>query len=701
MTDSTSASDSAYVFEARRLATLYHWQLLPAEAWAVAAQQIAPVPADVQAIRRALYTAYGVVLHAACTAPADAAQREQAYRELYDYFWRKAYFWDAEAACDIAQEAIILIFRSFTEPDLERCTDPATFLDFAHDKLRAARRDRARVRKQVPPLQDDDQRAEGHCADDQGLAHFQLTECAAEERHIRGGGDELMVRRYGQLDFPAQAALGVPYALTVAICQTAKAGVAGQIELGLIAHAWPLKVVVTLVGVRPEDFLVEGPTSGVIEVPRDANSAPFAFTLIPQSLGRKRVRVRFEQNNAYLGTAWLETEIAPAPSADVTPAAVRHAPTLAATGLAPDVTIFIEQRSGLTYAVSIKMVNDDPAQPAVEVDRITFPKPPDAYLQTLFDELNTKTAGNLTPQEFDAGIAKQGNALYESLFHNEYQHLPGFKTFYRDILHPLSKLGARIGYVPAVQIVSDEPYIPWEILRGSLPDVKGRWRADSLAFCERFNLARWLAGPGTAHKLPILNVALVAPPSNLKFVQQEVEALRNLPGLAVKVIENKTALEEFLQNGQAEALHFACHGAFNAELPARSAVKLGDRFLRAAELTPQYRNFALARPLVFMNACDSGQLGVGLTGLDGWAEAFLTGDGGQAGVFIGSVWQTTDALASQFAAVFYARLLAGDRLAKAMRQARAAVKRAGDATYLSYTLYANPKVRAARATAPA
>ena len=46
-----------------------------------------------------------------------------------------------------------------------------------------------------------------------------------------------------------------------------------------------------------------------------------------------------------------------------------------------------------------------------------------------------------------------------------------------------------------------------------------------------------------------------------------------------------------------------------------------------------------------MNACDSGQLGVGLTGVDGWAEAFLTGDGGQAGVFIGSVWRTTDELA--------------------------------------------------------
>ncbi|QLQ08672.1 MAG: CHAT domain-containing protein [Anaerolineae bacterium] len=46
------------------------------------------------------------------------------------------------------------------------------------------------------------------------------------------------------------------------------------------------------------------------------------------------------------------------------------------------------------------------------------------------------------------------------------------------------------------------------------------------------------------------------------------------------------------------------------------------------------------------------------------------GDGGRAGVFVGSVWKTTDELASQFAATFYRRLLAGDRLAEAMRQAR-------------------------------
>jgi hypothetical protein len=515
---------------------------------------------------------------------------------------------------------------------------------------------------------------------------------------------ELMVRRYGRLDFPAEVALDVPCTLCVTIRQAAEAGAAGQVELGLTARAWPLKVVATLVGVRLEDFLVEGPVSGVIEVPRDTDSAPLNFTLIPQSLGRKRLRIRFEQNNAYLGTALLETEVVPTRPEVVAPAKVKNNLDLPTQGLSPDFTILIEHLEDLTYSVKVKRATDDGEQPMAEVDRVTFAKPPDVYLQTLFEELNTKTAGKLTSQEFDAEVAKLGNRLYEDLFHNADGGLPGFKSFYHDELYPASERGTHSGggrYVPTVQIVSDEPYIPWEILRGTLRDAQGKLRADPLAFCERFNLARWLAGPGPGHKLPILEVVLVAPPSNLKFVRQEVDALRGLPGLRVKVIESKPDLEAFLQDGRADVLHFACHGAFNADLPARSAVKLGDRFLRAAELTPPYRNFALGRPLVFMNACDSGRLGVGLTGLDGWAEAFIAGDGGKAGVFIGSVWQTTDELASQFAAVFYERLLAGDPLAEAMRQARAAVRRFGDATYLSYTLYANPKVRAARATLPA
>lgn len=151
--------DANYLFEARFLASQYHWRLLPAEAWAAMAQQIVPPPQDAKAARWALLAAYAPILHEACSHPDDAARRDRAYRELYDYLWRQAYYWDIEAACEIAQEAIVLVFRSFAEPGLARCTDPANFLDFAQGKLRAARtnfwRERRRADKHKPLGEDD------------------------------------------------------------------------------------------------------------------------------------------------------------------------------------------------------------------------------------------------------------------------------------------------------------------------------------------------------------------------------------------------------------------------------------------------------------------------------------------------------------------------------------------------------------------
>jgi hypothetical protein len=491
---------------------------------------------------------------------------------------------------------------------------------------------------------------------------------------------DLMVTRYGRLDFPATAPVGQRCALVVTINREALPGMAGQVELGLTVDAWPLHVSACLVGVQPEDFLVEGPASGVIEVPRMADSAPLTFTLVPQSAGQKKIRVRFEQGNAYLGTAFIHAEVVEAASAASGAAEVEHAPVLAAGGLPPDVTIYIERAAALTYTVCVRTADDAPGSLPREIDRIEFPQAPDAYLQAIFDDLDARTRAGLAPEEFDAEVKKIGNNLYDELFHED-----GFKTFYWEYM-------ARLSAQATVQIVSDEPSIPWELLRPFRQKSDGTWESDPRYFCQRFVFSRWLSGPSFAAKLPLRRVALVAPPSNLAYVQEEVKAIR-ATGLQVQVIEEKAALERFLQAGQAEVVHFACHGRFKSAIPGHSVVVIGNRSLRPDDLTAENRNFGRIQPLVFLNACDSGRLGLGLTGLDGWAEAFLKAN---AGFFIGSVWSTTDELASRFAETFYRRLQAGDSVGEAMRQAREAARRPGDATYLSYTLYANPCVRAAR-----
>jgi CHAT domain len=510
----------------------------------------------------------------------------------------------------------------------------------------------------------------------------------AEKDVSRGGSfglpePERDVTRYGQLQFPAQVPLYVPTPLTITINREQLPGVPDQVRLDLKERKWPLKVIATLISVQPEDFLIQGASYGIIEVPEMADSAPLTFTLIPQSTGKKDIHILFEQMSDrqpdYIVTTCLHTEVIP--SLQATPAGnaeIRHAPKLSGPGDPPDVTIYIKHTTGLHYDIYVRTAEDKPDSQLRLIDQLEFPQPPDEYLKTLFEDLDRKTGGGISNKEFDAEVKKIGNNLYNKLFHEE-----GFKRFYWEYMEALPDDAT-------VQIISDEPYIPWELLRPFRQRLDGRWvSGDYLS--QRFALSRWLSGPQRGSKLPLLRVVLVEPPSDLEWVEEEVQTIKEIPGLSVRVIREKEALEEFFQTGEADVVHFACHGAFQADNPARSVLLLGDHMLCPDDVIAENCNFGRVQPLVFLNACDSGRQGIGLTGLDGWAQAFIHAG---VGFFVGSMWKTTDQLAYEFAKAFYQRLQAGDCVAEAMRRARKDIVMSGDATYLSYTLYAHPRIRA-------
>ena len=119
----------------RGLVARFRWGLLTESAWIAAARQINPEPEDDKAARRVCLTVYSRNLHEACQ---DRRRQDQAYRELFDYLYPQAYARDAGLAFEAAQEAIVLVYRSFTEPKLAKCQQPETFLCFAQGKLRDA-----------------------------------------------------------------------------------------------------------------------------------------------------------------------------------------------------------------------------------------------------------------------------------------------------------------------------------------------------------------------------------------------------------------------------------------------------------------------------------------------------------------------------------------------------------------------------------
>lgn len=129
MTDHPSVP---YASTINRLAAQYGWRMLPPVDWAAAACQLDPAPVDERAARRACLSVYARTLFEACQ---DPARQEQAYRELYDYLCMQAAYRGPHLACDFAQEAILLILRSFHEEGRARCSRPEAFLLFARFKL--------------------------------------------------------------------------------------------------------------------------------------------------------------------------------------------------------------------------------------------------------------------------------------------------------------------------------------------------------------------------------------------------------------------------------------------------------------------------------------------------------------------------------------------------------------------------------------
>jgi CHAT domain-containing protein len=100
-----------------------------------------------------------------------------------------------------------------------------------------------------------------------------------------------------------------------------------------------------------------------------------------------------------------------------------------------------------------------------------------------------------------------------------------------------------------------------------------------------------------------------------------------------------------------------------------------------------------SRPVIVLNACQTGRSGYALTGIGGFADAYVKRG---AGAFVGGSWSVGDQPARTFTEAWYTALLGGDNLAQATIRAREAARQAGDATWLAYVVYGHPHARLLR-----
>jgi hypothetical protein len=316
---------------------------------------------------------------------------------------------------------------------------------------------------------------------------------------------------------------------------------------------------------------------------------------------------------------------------------------------------------------------------------------PGAYVAALHKSIEDRWTQHKSEREaFARDLRAIGAAMFDALFPLELRQL---LWQHRDAIN-------------SVQVLSSEPFIPWELVHVRDPSMR-RAGADA-AFLGEIGVVRWLVSGYPPEQLQLRRgkaryvVPAYPSPDELPAAEEEIALMKDRFAATEVAPEAETIYQLLETPGQFDLLHIACHGVADAanigtarlEMPGkrRSDGSMSEEHVMAttverdAELTD-----GDAKPIVVLNACQSARGGYTLKGLGGFAQAFVEGG---AGVFVGSSWSVGDVPALAFIEEFYARFLhpvSPEPLARAAAAARKKAREDGDATWLAYVVYGHPR----------
>jgi len=443
---------------------------------------------------------------------------------------------------------------------------------------------------------------------------------------------------------------------------------------------------------------------------RDSQTAIFLLTPDPDAgPGTRRISLDFYHRERLAGTASFQVEVRDRPPIDEAQAALD--PLLEDRSEGGSVTDRVE--GGMVLASADAPKPDFVLRIALSADRrqlsytlhsptgrlglvyqrmgsVTLESDPRTFMENTLQRLSQMARASrkkLSEAEFAENqetLSEIGWDLYEQLF------TPALRRTYRD-LRRLRQEQPDLSLL----LVSDEPWIPWEMILPHEDDLP-----DEDFLCAQFRMTRWLAGRGLPEDFSLHQARVVVPKSNLSsvkaeqdFFSQELPKLRDDISYGGEWLDMASEVTEALRAGDVQLFHFACHGDFDYTRPDESVLKLQGDSLRPSQIVgPMRTGVAHSKPLVFLNACHTGQTGFSLTNMGGWAARFVRAG---ASAFIGSLWEVNDELAALFAIRFYTDLLAGQTLGDAFHAARVHIRKEDRAnpTWLAYTLYADPNGR--------
>jgi hypothetical protein len=358
----------------------------------------------------------------------------------------------------------------------------------------------------------------------------------------------------------------------------------------------------------------------------------------------------------------------------------------------PDLIVRIQRRRDIgRYHWSCVSPHGLPPPPAAPEDsEMLLGTDAESYVRNLFKPLAGKSLEKIDVSQIE-GI---GEAIYKAT-----------PKAFKEAYWALQRTAQAGGFAFAsVLIVTDEPFIPWELMRIVHDGAEPKLKAEFLGI--RHAVGRWLA-PESLRLLQRLRVSQAAVaasgydgidsvPKKLPWAEKEKELLRDR--YSAKVVELKSAdFVGFLEKGGAQALHVACHGVMSVVSPQTSQLIMEDNpanVMPAMVDREEVRDAGLGkdRPLVFLNACEVGGAAASLSLVAGFPAAFL---GGGAAAVISPLWAVHDERAKRIAERFYESALApsAPTLGEIVKQIRAMWREEKHLTFLAYVLYGDPLMR--------
>lgn len=388
--------------------------------------------------------------------------------------------------------------------------------------------------------------------------------------------------------------------------------------------------------------LVGGTPSTRTKVPAPNDPRLLLYQVEALEAGPAQIIVRLFQPDRgaeQIGSLKLRSTITQGGSAIAPPVRVVASAYQPSGCTAPDLVLYIEEHQDNRGNVVLRFrITAGPQYPLPYEDWPCGERgillPPNLYFQERFAQLEGLpffTDDHV--QAIDYIIRAEGRQLYNDLLSAE-------------IRLELEKHGDRI---TSILIKTDGHHIPWEMIL--LPEVKreGLTRPEEF-LAQRYQMTRWTEGFAPPSRIRLRKLVYVAPEyegaRRLSHAGTEVDYLTALEGLGVateKIEDRQLAVFRALDNEPFDVFHFVGH-AVQAEgkatdysrlalgtegVDVQGTMKKVAHTLEPVHVLGKGDRWGPRRPLVFLNACQTGRQDLGLvrSGGVGQGPARLKGRG--------------------------------------------------------------------------